>query len=293
MVSVVVAIYALICNVLCLVAQLNSDPFDVETLYISRLMGFMRLTRFPNSEDEWGFVVFLFSNLLIVIGSIYNVCVCYYKARKSVMLNLENNSSLQDPLMNDDEVKQQENELCRSRQKLCSSFWKRFANLPCITFVLITWCTVHPSILMLPLLFTALIFIASPPEYLRGFKGVFISLVIVYACLLSLLQFSAGVPVKSAGDTGAFRLDQRLGYILGLNFRDHFACATDFFIWGFLVMLCRCIGTLKSVYKGEARACFFVSLSLSLSLSHSCPSLFSYHMIEQMTTTTTKRTNKI
>ena len=116
-----------------------------------------------------------------------------------------------------------------------------FANLTCITFVLIAWCTVHPSLLMLPLLLVALLFVSTPPNMLRQVQVLFLNLTIVYACLLILLNFSSSLPAEHVTSNGIYDLDFRLGSLLrlGESSSKHFAVLIDLVFFSMLVFMWR------------------------------------------------------
>ena len=228
LVYVFVAVYALSVDIVCMVAQLSGDPMEIETKYISRLLGLRRISRFPKSEEEWGFIIFIASNLLLCISSIVRAIHQRPKASSST------NTALRDPLMTDDDS---------SKRGASKSFFMRFANLPCITFLLIAWSTIHPSLLTLPLLLVALSFVATPPEMLRNFHGLTLNLTMVYAGALCLLEFTSSLPPENPiTSNGIFDLDFRLGSLLHLSksTSEHFAALIDLFFFGVFVLMCRC-----------------------------------------------------
>ena len=229
LVYVFVAVYTLSVDIVCMVAQLSGDPMEIETKYISRLLGLRRISRFPKSEEEWGFIIFIASNLLLCISSIVRAIHQRPKASSST------NTALRDPLMTDDDS---------SKRGASKSFFMRFANLPCITFLLIAWSTINPSLLTLPLLLVALSFVATPPEMLRNFHGLTLNLTMVYAGALCLLEFTSSLPPENPiTSNGIFDLDFRLGSLLHLSksTAEHFAALIDLFFFGVFVLMCRCV----------------------------------------------------
>ena len=225
LVYVFVAVYALCVDIVCMVAQLSSDPMEIQTRYVSRLLGLMQISRFPESEEEWGFIIFIVSNLLLSISAI----VRGIQQRSS---SKSTNTALRDPLMTSG---------ARERGD-SKSFFMRFANLPCVAFLLVTWSTIHPSLLTLPLLLVALCFVATPPDMLRHFQGATLNLTMVYAGAFCLLVFSASLPADNPSTSnGIFDLDFRLGSLLYLSkgTTEHFAALIDLFFFSVFVLMSR------------------------------------------------------